>query len=248
LAFPVLSPDGKLTHVDRLVNGQYVREPVHAGRGKSWKVRPLKRLPAGAIQQFKNTARDFYQKALVRRDSVEPQPVVGRDSVEPQPVNAPLPALSYEQELRLGFRLPDPDLRPDAYFMAGRTFGEQLLILCPNPAIKDAEEIAQLEKDLKWAEDKARTSEDKDHARQLRAQFVEDLAAHNLYKRYFYAENECLPLTSDTVLGLPVPADKPTGQIVADKLKSRNVALLAATCAAILLLLIATTLILVHYR
>jgi hypothetical protein len=210
VAFPVLSADGKLTHVDRIDNGQYVREEVYAGRGKSWKVRPLKRLPARVILQFQKTAEEFYRKGHGRGCTC---PRCAPGTAQPSPSgHAPPTVLSYEQEVRRGFRLPDPELRPDAYFVVGHTLGEQLLILCPNPGVKDAEEIAQMEKDLKWAEDKARSPEDKERARQFRQQFEQDLATHNLYKRYFYAEHECLPLTSDEVLGLPVPAAKPSGE------------------------------------
>ncbi|MGA3180984.1 MAG: Ig-like domain-containing protein [Verrucomicrobiota bacterium] len=267
IAFPVLSEDGKLTHVDRLVNGQYVREEVYAGRGKSWKVRPLKRLPGRVIQQFQKTAEDFYRQA--HGSGCACSSCAPGGALKPSaPAKAPPPVLSYEQEVRRGFRLPDPDLRPDAYFVAGHTLGEQLLILCPNPGIKDAEEIAQLEKDLKWTEDKARTPEDKELARQLRQQFEENLAQHNLYKRYFYADHECLPLTSDKVLGLPVPAPKPSAgpgplpvptarrpkteakpseQTVAGKLKSINWGKLVTIWAGVLFLIVAGVLAANHF-
>jgi hypothetical protein len=209
IAFPVLTPEGKLTHVDRLVNGEYVREEVHAGRGHSFKARPLKRLAASSVLHFKKLAQEFYRKGHPAGCACRlcgPNPDATPAS---GPGTAGAGALSYEQELRRGFRLPDPDLRPDAYLVTGRPLNGQLLVLCPHPGVKDAEEIEQIGKDVKWTEDKARTPEERERARVLRQQFEQDSATHDLYSRYFYAENECLPLTRDEVLGLAAPPPKP---------------------------------------
>ncbi len=209
IAFPVLTTDGKLSHVDRLVHGEYVREEVQAGRGRSFKARPMKRLAASSIQHFQKMAQEFYRKGHGADCACA---LCGADPgarLEPGSGTAGSGAVSYEQELRRGFRLPDPDLRPDAYLVSGRPMTGQLLILCPHPGVKDAEEIEQMDKDVKWTEDKARTPEDRERAHLFRQQFEQDLATHNLYQRYFYAENECLPLVRDEVLGLAAPAPKP---------------------------------------
>lgn len=209
IAFPVLTTDGKLSHVDRLVNGEYVREEVHAGRGLSFKPRPMKRLAASSIQHFKKMAQEFYRKGHLADCACALCGANPGARLAPGSGTAGSGALSYEQELRRGFRLPDPDLRPDAYLVSGRPMTGQLLILCPHPGVKDAEEIEQMDQDVKWTEDKARTPEDRERAHLFRQQFEQDLATHNLYKRYFYAENECLPLIRDEVLGLAAPAPKP---------------------------------------
>ena len=67
-----------------------------------------------------------------------------------------------------------------------------------------------MEKDVKWTEDKARNPKEKERAAQFRQQYEQDLATHNLYKRYFYADQSVLPADLGPVLGLPVPAAKPS--------------------------------------
>lgn len=257
LAFPVLSADGRLTHVERFKDGQYVKEEVQPGGFKSFKVRPLKKLPARAITRFKRLSEEFYRKAhlggcacsLCAAQAKGPSAGGGQGASG---------RLTYEQELRRGFRLPDPELRPDAYFVAGPALNEQLLILCPHPGVKDAEEISQMEKDLKWAEDKVRTAEDKERARELRQQYDSELILHNLYKRYFYTDQECLPLTTDETLGkmpssvassaepaalslpgaAPAAGAKPSLQTVVAKLKSIDWRKIIITYGTLLLLLI----------
>ncbi|MEK7674869.1 MAG: hypothetical protein AAB676_03410 [Verrucomicrobiota bacterium] len=188
LAFPVLDANGKLTHIERLINGQYVRKEIQKWWYEFWKVRPLKALPARHVAEFQKAAEEFYRQA-------HPQP-----AVPGTPSHAA--GLSYEQELRRGFRLPDPDKRPDAYFVYGKPFAGRLLILCPHPGVKDQEEIAQAAKELELLEDKALKP-------QLQKQYEQDSAVYNLYKRFFYSENECLCLTNDEKLGLPVPIKSP---------------------------------------
>jgi hypothetical protein len=263
LAFPVLSADGKLTHVERFKDGQYVKEEVQQGGFNvlapfvAGKVRPLNKLPAGAIARFKKISAEFYRKGHPAGCAC-PLCAAAAKGAAAGSGQAPAGRLSYEQELRRGFRLPDPERRADAYFVAGPTLKEQLFILCPHPGVKDAEEIAQMEKDLKWLEDKVRTAEDKARANEFRQQYDTELILHNLYKRYFYAEEECLPLTADEILekgaaasgaakepsGLSRPGVAPaagsgsSGQTVADKLKARNlVPLIIISCSVIILLM-----------
>jgi hypothetical protein len=109
--------------------------------------------------------------------------------------------LNYEQELRKGFRLPDPDLRRDAYLVAGPPFAGRLLVLCPHPGVKDPEEVTRLGNGHSSPH---HTTAGNGSAKQLQ----QDLAQHNLHKRFFYSNEECLCLTEDKALGVPV-SDEP---------------------------------------
>lgn len=184
LAFPVFDADGEMTHVQRLVDGQFQAFEV----GRRWtekdKVCPLKDMPAGRLPEFLRVAEEFYRQA-----------------------RGPAP-LTYEQEIRRGFRLPDPARRPDAYMIHGHPSDGQLLILCPPPAVKDQEEIAHLLADVEWAEKIAQTAEDRAAAQKLRADYDEARALNKLYLKFLYSPEDCLCLTADKELGLPVAAPK----------------------------------------
>ena len=200
LAFPVLDATGKVTHLDHLVKGQYVRTRVSEKRMDFSKARPLTQLPGSEVERFAAAAREFYRVAHPSGcvcAACAGKPASSAASKKPG-------VLSYQQELRQGFRLPDPDARPDAYYVVGAPQSCKLLALCPHPGVKDAEDIEQNRKHVEWQEKKARTAEDKERAQKARQQYNVDLGQHNLYKRFFYSKEECLCLTSDTVLGLPV--------------------------------------------
>ncbi len=185
LAFPVFNADGEMTHVQRLANGQYEAVEVGCRWSERTKASPLKDMPVGRLPEFLSVAEEFYR--LAHGSS----------------------PLTFEQDVRRGFRLPDPERRPDAYMVLGHPSDGQLLVLCPPPAVKDQEEIAHLISDTEWAEKNAKTAEDKTQVEQLRAECAAAQALHQQYARFFYTPEECLCLTADKELGLPVPAPKP---------------------------------------
>lgn len=69
--------------------------------------RPMEFLPQSEIDAFAAAARDFYDKAHAATPRIVP----------------------HEKRLRAHFRLPDPDLEPDAYWVYGPADNRQLLIL-----------------------------------------------------------------------------------------------------------------------
>lgn len=69
--------------------------------------RPMEFLPQSEIDAFAAAVRDFYAKAHAATPRVVP----------------------HEKKLRAHFRLPDPDLEPDAYWVYGPAENRQLLIL-----------------------------------------------------------------------------------------------------------------------
>ena len=70
-------------------------------------VRPMEFLPQSEIDAFAAAVRDFYDKAHAAAPRIVP----------------------HEKKLRAHFRLPDPDLEPDAYWVYGPPHDRQLLIL-----------------------------------------------------------------------------------------------------------------------
>jgi hypothetical protein len=70
-------------------------------------VRPMEFLPQSEIDEFATAVRDFYDKAHAATSRIVP----------------------HEKRLRAHFRLPDPDLEPDAYWVYGPPHDRQLLVL-----------------------------------------------------------------------------------------------------------------------
>ncbi len=70
-------------------------------------VRPMEFLPQSEIDAFASAARDFYDKAHAATARIVP----------------------HEKRLRAHFRLPDPDVEPDAYWVYGPPHDRRLLIL-----------------------------------------------------------------------------------------------------------------------
>ncbi len=70
-------------------------------------LRPLEFLPQSEIDAFAAAARSFYEKAHAATPRIIP----------------------HEKKLRAHFRLPDPDLEPDAYWVYGSAHDRKLLIL-----------------------------------------------------------------------------------------------------------------------
>ena len=69
--------------------------------------RPMEFLPQSEIDAFAGAVRDFYDKAHAATPRIVP----------------------HEKKLRAHFRLPDPDLEPDAYWVYGPPHDRQLLVL-----------------------------------------------------------------------------------------------------------------------
>lgn len=203
LAFPVLDEKGHLTHVKRWVGGQFVADDVKRRWYEFWKIRPLKAASAGSVREFERAARAFYRKAHPTGCHC---PVCARGGAEGSGVGAEgaaaaapsAPALTYEQEVRRGFQLPDPDRHPGAYLVHGKPFAGKVLILLPYPEIKDADEIQRLEQELE-------KTKNKELQQRIKQRFDGEIQRRNEYRDYLLEADDCLCLVEDRALGLPRP-------------------------------------------
>jgi hypothetical protein len=203
IAFPELDAAGKLIGLRRWVNGQFVTEEVQRRWFQFWKIRPLKAVPASSVLEFERVAKEFYRKGHPTGCVCAACAPATAEAKAGAAAPTGVPGPTYEQEVRKGFQLPDPDQHPHAYYVYGRPFAGRLLVVLPYPDIKDADDIQQAERQIATTKNKAALQE-------IKQQYDKDLPLHNQFKRFLYEKPDCLPLVQDAVLGIPTPLDRPT--------------------------------------